>query len=217
MTAKDKNNIFVLFIVSGVLLAVISAFLPFMGHPYYSVVPGALACISLVFAAAFSRNENNKKLSIVSSFSLYLSFLLAFTVLGRNIYPIFNHNSLSDAFRGRVYIVPFKNIEYYGSLMFTSQWKNAFINFFGNLIALTPFSFYLPRLYGKAYRRKTYFICLFCMVSFIEITQLILGCGVFDIDDYILNMSGAWIAYELLSGKKARVFLDRFLGTVSDT
>lgn len=63
--------------------------------------------------------------------------------------------------------------------------------FFGNIIWFVPFGYYIV-----AYKRKslmTVIIMGFALSLLIEITQFVLGTGVSEIDDLILNTFGCFI------------------------
>ena len=71
----------------------------------------------------------------------------------------------------------------------------ALINIGGNLILFLPMGFFLPCLFRNL--RSTEHI--FCVTAFIifssEIFQGIFRIGVPDIDDFLMNLSGAWIGF----------------------
>ena len=50
---------------------------------------------------------------------------------------------------------------------------------------------------------------MFIIVSIIEITQFITLSGTFDIDDYILNISGAYFMFNILKMKKINLLIDK--------
>ncbi len=172
-------------------------------------MPAAAACVLFVMAGAASESDRTSKTMFIVSFSVYLSTLLAFTLLGRGINPIFSVNITEEWLKSHVYLKPFEIITYYAGLLFTYRWKTAVFNIFGNLAAFAPAAFYLPRLCPIAGRRGVFLLIMFGAAAFIETTQLILGCGIFDVDDFILNISGAWAAYELMSLRKVKSFLDK--------
>ncbi|MDD4124758.1 MAG: VanZ family protein [Eubacteriales bacterium] len=213
MMMTGINKKYILFIVCGIVSTCVSALVPLIYHPYLSAVPAAVACALFILAGAVSKDTHISKIMLIISFSLYMTCLLAFTLFGRKINLIFNADNIAEWLKSHIYLKPFNNIEYYGSQLFTYQWKTAVFNFFGNLAALAPFAFFLPKLYNKAYKRSVFFLFLFGLVSFIEIMQLILGCGIFDVDDFILNMSGSWIVYEIFSSEKMKLRFDKLLGT----
>lgn len=74
-------------------------------------------------------------------------------------------------------------------------WRQAFINFFGNIGMLIPFGFFLPAVFKRL--RKlwvTLGTVLGTMVA-LETVQLLTLSGHFDVDDLILNVFGAAIGY----------------------
>lgn len=72
-----------------------------------------------------------------------------------------------------------------------------YTNIYGNLIAFAPMGFFLPRLFQKL-RKFLPFVCVMTLtISAIELAQFITNLGVMDIDDLILNLSGAIIAFFL--------------------
>ena len=77
------------------------------------------------------------------------------------------------------------------------------------MLACMPFAFFLPRLFRKENKIKTFLITMFIIVSIIEITQFITLSGTFDIDDYILNISGAYLMFNILKMKKINLLIDK--------
>ena len=73
--------------------------------------------------------------------------------------------------------------------------KGFMINIFGNILAFMPFGFFVPLL-NKAYR-KFYLIAILSIIFslVVELAQLILRVGVFDVDDILLNSIGGIFGY----------------------
>ncbi|MDD3172264.1 MAG: VanZ family protein [Herbinix sp.] len=69
------------------------------------------------------------------------------------------------------------------------------VNILGNILAFAPFGFLLPLLKIK-YRKFFYttFLCLLFSVS-VELVQLLLKVGIFDVDDIMMNTTGGIIGY----------------------
>jgi glycopeptide antibiotics resistance protein len=69
------------------------------------------------------------------------------------------------------------------------------INIFGNVIAFMPYGFFLPLL-NRSYR-KLYLIVILCILFslIIEVAQLLLKVGVFDVDDILMNSLGGILGY----------------------
>lgn len=90
--------------------------------------------------------------------------------------------------RERINLQPF--------LMF-KQFRLASTQVIGNLVMLLPLGIYVPLLFPKLTGFfKVFFICLLVSVS-IELMQLITSVRSTDIDDVILNTSGAIVGYAI--------------------
>lgn len=90
--------------------------------------------------------------------------------------------------------------------------KMALVNIFGNFAALMPTAFFLPQLFQRQRRFKTFALTVGVMVALIECTQFITLSGTFDIDDWILNVGGACLMFRLLEAPKGRQWMETFLG-----
>lgn len=66
-------------------------------------------------------------------------------------------------------------------------------NLFGNLIMFFPMGIYLPYFSKYLNRISTFTITMILILLVIEIIQVVTRLGSFDIDDFILNMLGAYI------------------------
>lgn len=73
--------------------------------------------------------------------------------------------------------------------------ENFAVNIVGNILAFAPYGFFLPLL-NKKYRKLIYVILLsFTFSLAVEIVQLYLKVGIFDVDDILLNSIGGVIGY----------------------
>ena len=90
--------------------------------------------------------------------------------------------------------IPFKTILPY--LMGENGFMIGALNIIGNIALLVPFGFLLSLVIAKL---KWKHVLLFSILSgsLIEITQVLLHVGIFDIDDVILNGLGVWVGYWL--------------------
>lgn len=88
--------------------------------------------------------------------------------------------------------VPFKTILPY--LLGYKGWIIAGINLFGNIALLVPVGFFLPLLYPNITWKKS-LVFAFASGLVVEILQVVLRVGIFDIDDVILNALGVMIGY----------------------
>jgi glycopeptide antibiotics resistance protein len=69
------------------------------------------------------------------------------------------------------------------------------VNILGNVLAFAPFGFMLPLL-EKKYRRFFYITFVSLIFSFaVELVQMLLKVGIFDVDDILLNTAGGVLGY----------------------
>lgn len=76
---------------------------------------------------------------------------------------------------------------------------NGFANLVGNVLVFIPYGFLLPQAYPGC--RKWWRI-LYCAIGFvmcIELFQLFSAFGAFDVDDILLNVSGAMLGYGIFT------------------
>lgn len=145
--------------------------------------------------------ENNKpmKINLYVYFVLYLVLLITLTLFDslwlRNGFNFQGFTNLEE----RVNLMPFETImtfiQKFDSMYSTSQ---VMLNLFGNVCAFMPMAFFLPLLFKKQNKFRYFVITMVLMILGIEFLQLVTGSGRFDVDDLILNLSGAVLAYLIL-------------------
>ncbi len=74
----------------------------------------------------------------------------------------------------------------------------AMINVLGNLAAFAPMGFFLPSLCRLMGNLFVYFPTMFAMISAVEVSQVLTSCGSGDVDDLILNLTGALFFWLIL-------------------
>ena len=79
--------------------------------------------------------------------------------------------------------------------------KFGLYNIAGNFLMLTPLSILLPLISDKFRKFWNMFLVLILTPFIIEISQYLLKLGSFDIDDIILNTSGALILFLIVLDK----------------
>lgn len=89
--------------------------------------------------------------------------------------------------------------------------KSFMVNMFGNVLAFVPFGFVLPIISSKNRRFLNVLLLTLELTITIELFQLLLKVGIFDVDDILLNTVGGMIGYilfaicnKLLYGRKKR-------------
>lgn len=111
--------------------------------------------------------------------------------------------------RRHLNIVPFQVIKNYLRI-FTRPVNRIYLpyaltNFLGNILLFVPMGFFLPALHGSL--RKFYKTMLFvlALMTAVEVLQMLLLVGSCDVDDLILNLSGASLGYALFNCIRGRL------------
>lgn len=170
------------------------------------------SCVFLYFGglllSKYRKDNKPMKINLWIFFGLYLLLFITLTLFdqfwGRNgltivnwskeIFDVYIHNSLN--------IIPFKTIiEYIGAFDSLLDTRAVMFNLLGNIVACMPFAFFLPLLFKKQNSFKKFALTMIIIVLVIELLQFITLSGSCDIDDVILNVSGALIMYAVLKIK----------------
>ena len=225
-----KNKVISIILYSlSILLIQLYFYIEFLSKNTYSPIIRILLLLLVVvltyFGAYFGKKYNNKykntfyRLNLIIWFILYVIFLLKITLLDsyyfRNGFLLVKWNKvvLYDYYYNVVNIIPFRMIiklfiEYFdGDLSLTLLIQNII----GNFVVCMPFAFFLPRLLKKENNLKVFLITMFVIVSVIELTQFLTLSGTFDVDDYLLNISGAIIMFKLLHNNKINNMIEYLL------
>lgn len=151
----------------------------------------------LIAYLLFIKKENNQKLKKEITwilFILYIIFLLSTIVYTKlttgAIYPELNIKSN---------IVPFTSIIETITLLLTKT--QGFYYIFDylilDIILFIPLGLFLPILFPKTKKIKNFILICLTISIIKELFQLLLNVGMFNIDDIILNLSGAIIPYTI--------------------
>lgn len=151
----------------------------------------------LIAYLLFIKKENNQKLKKNITwilFILYIIFLLSTIVYTKlttgTIYPELNIKSN---------IVPFTSIIETITLLLTKT--QGFYYIFDylilDIILFIPLGLFLPILFPKTKKIKNFILICLTISIIKELFQLLLNVGMFNIDDIILNLSGAIISYTI--------------------
>lgn len=146
---------------------------------------------------------NNKVWKV--TFSIYILLVLNFIVIKFNgdIQDVINTIQSNMIRRNQgesgTNLVPFRTIEAYISDL---SFGIAFRNILGNIIPFIPMGFLIPMAFPSQRNIIKTMISCFLLVLSIEILQLILFLGSFDIDDIILNLLSCFIGFILFKAYK---------------
>ena len=169
------------------------------------------SCLFLYFGglqlSKYKNNTKPMKINLWIFFGLYLLLLVTLTLFdsiwGRNGVNLVNANiNYKQYFESTINLVPFKTIMMYIK-QFDSMYdtRTVLFNLLGNIIALMPMAFFLPILFKKQNKFRNFVLTITGIILLIEFLQLITSSGRFDIDDLILNLSGALIMYGIIKIK----------------
>ena len=224
---KNKIISITIYIISIVLICLYLYidFFNVIKNPIIKLILLLIICILTYFGGLFLIKYNKKykytinKINILIWFILYVIFLLRITLFDsffnrRNILFIGNNKIIfRDYMNYVINLIPFRVI-----VSFIIDFINKAVSFdkfiynlLGNFIAFTPFAFFLPKIFKKVNNTKIFIITMFIIVSIIELTQFITLTGTFDIDDYILNISGAYLMFKLLNKDKIKNHLNIYI------
>ena len=138
------------------------------------------------------------KIIVWSAFVFYCLILLYIFVLDR-ISHIRPYESIRE-FLLRVNLIPFKTVYEYIEKIINNRINvdTAITNLIGNIIVFLPMGAFLPCLFQKMRSFKKTVLTVFFIVLGIELLEIILAMGAFDIDDFIFNLGGAMIGYAVM-------------------
>lgn len=151
------------------------------------------------------RGDNKPmKVSLWIFFILYMFLFITLTLFdpmfGRLRGGFVNSKEIFDAYiKTSFNIIPFKTIlEYLGLFNSLIDTSTLVVNLIGNFACLMPLAFFLLLLFKKQEKFKIFLITSIILILGIEIIQFITLSGSCDIDDIILNVSGASLAYWII-------------------
>lgn len=206
MTIINKRKlIYILF----ACLLVISAGSVFVLSPYYALACISVACILLYIASIrlLAAGSDRMRLTVILWFLAFLFFLTDATMLNsefyRNSAPLsgWSIEAVTEYAKTHLFLHPFDSFSHFigGYQRGVMAFKWVFLNIFGNFVAFMPFAFFLPYLIKGIDNFIKFLLCIVAIVLFVELMQLVLMTGYADVDDLILNCTGAMIAYFVIN------------------
>lgn len=122
-------------------------------------------------------------------FYLYIILLCYFLFFSEH----YGRNDISESYRYNLELL--KEIKRFIRYREVVGLESFVVNIMGNVLAFTPFGYLLPLL-DKKYR--SFFFVFFLSMLFsvsIEVVQMLLKVGIFDVDDILLNTVGGIAGY----------------------
>ena len=152
-------------------------------------------------------------------FLLYLALLALFTLFdpffGRTGYAGvagWNVEAFQEYLETSVNLIPFVTISRYVSAISSHAvgTRTIVTNLLGNLAAFSPFALFLPLLCKKLSNFGLFLLSVLLIAVCIELLQLVLLTGSCDVDDVLLNVSGACLLFGVLHIGPVRRAVSRF-------
>ena len=124
----------------------------------------------------------------------FILYAIAFLYIFVTLDLLFRFNIIAGLVdRSRSYnLIPFATISRFLNSGRQTMSQSAVMNIFGNIGVFIPFGLYLQLFLKNKSFKKSFLILIVAGIS-IELIQLVLGVGVCDIDDLILNSLGGVI------------------------
>ena len=144
-----------------------------------------------------------KYLSLMIKITFVIYLIATFFILFLGQRGHWSNFSITEYALMQINIVPFKTIIEYIHAILTGS-MNVMIpikNLVGNLVLFLPMGIYLPLFFKKSRSFKSFLLIVFAILLSIELIQFITKRGAFDIDDLILNLSGASIGLAIWKSK----------------
>ena len=151
------------------------------------------------------------KINLIICFLLYILLLSTLTLFDDyfrrgSLNVNWNKNMIKNYINTSFNIIPFKTIKMYITNYLNGHFSTKIFmyNIIGNIVALMPFSFFLPLIFKRQNKLRIFIPTMIIVVLLIEGLQFLTLSGSCDIDDLILNVLGAIILYLILSIKSIK-------------
>ena len=186
------------------------------------VLPILLLLLNMLYQLKKAKNieikEEIKKQSLILMFSIYILGLISILFLSNTYrlnYLWDNHKVAlfsSENITMNMNLIPFKTISTLISRLLNSSLNLSIVleNILGNLILFAPFGFFIPMLFSnKINKLKSFTLLMLISIVLVEVLQYLLRVGQADIDDVILNLSGAVLVYYLMQTKIVKKIINK--------
>ncbi len=159
------------------------------------------------------------KITLAFLFSIYVFIVIDYTLIsdsfGRSISNIFweDVETINEYLSQKINLVPLATVRLFINAYKDSNLQTYVVleNIFGNLFVLMPFAVFVPFLFKKINTFWCFLIFISVFVFCIEVLQIVFLTGSADIDDFILNVSGAMVAYFVIKIPAFNQFINKFI------
>lgn len=178
--------------------------------------------LAVIFLKSKVINVNRSfvlKSIVICLFLLYTLMVIDFTLIndsfGRSLSNIFLADKavIKEHLAQKINLIPFATVK-----LFINAYKESVLetrsvieNILGNLFVFMPFAFFVPNIFKGINSLLKFLLVISIAVIVIECLQIVFLTGSADIDDFILNVSGAAIAYGVLSIRKIKGLINKFM------
>lgn len=181
------------------------------------------SCLFCYFGSVLrSKAKKDQKVMKTNLWILFLFYLLLFVTLtlfdplwGRNGFTIINWSKelLENYIKNSLNLIPFTTIIQYIKQLFELAYptENIIYNLLGNIICLMPLGIFLPLLFPKTKKTKYFLLTVTLFTIGIELLQFLTLSGSCDIDDVILNVTGAFLMFQIMKNKTINAWTKNIL------
>ena len=187
-----------------------------------SVIIGIISSFGSVFFCGLGFQNNHKANKLMSRylfvlFILYFILLVDFTLLdnnyGRNILSVFDpdRSSFRRYLKECTNFVPFATIKLFikGYINNNLSLGDTVVNLFGNFTFFMPVPFFVCVFKKGKINFLKMLVFLFLCITVVEFLQVVFMTGSCDIDDLILNLSGAALFYFIICRRSVSDMLSK--------
>ena len=178
-----------------------------MISPEGAIVLTLVICIPLLISGVLcilSIDQVKRRYQVANCFAILIGFIYIMVL----IYILFSNNrsdsgrtsmSFIDNIKYNSNFIPFYTIGNYiiAWIKGTINQSTILINIVANLLMFAPMGMLLPTLSIKLRKKKTFLMTMLIMLICVECIQVIFRVGGCDIDDIILNITGAYLFYKV--------------------
>ena len=171
------------------------------------IITAILMIIFTFLGGVFGYLPEKDNTKLKKNMKLYLMIYLAVIFFFTN----FARGTSFLTFRLAPNLIPFKSIiETIKEVIDYSQYNNIVL-IIGNILILVPLAYLYPRAINKINTYSKFILSIIITTLIIEFSQLIIGGGVFDVDDIILNSLGPICFYPIMNKGFLAKILDKIL------
>ncbi len=140
------------------------------------------------------KRKNRSQVPARLGFLIYCGLML-WLLFGQRIGENFSGDYIGQLAENRN-LIPLATIGLYLRLIQQGRFlQHAFVNLVGNVVMFIPLGYLLPRIWKPMGRFFLFLLTMIGVIVWIELTQYFTLLGSCDVDDLILNLSGAILGY----------------------